>query len=54
MEASPTIRRMVHEVKQQSEEEAKQLHIVVVGELEQQQESRNMAKHTLLDEVWFL
>ena len=53
MEASPTIRRMVHEVWQQVEGEAKQQHPDVVVELEQQHKSRDMAKHTLLGEVWF-
>ena len=44
---------MVHAVKQHLEEEAKQQHLDVVVELEQQEQSRGMAKHTLLGEAWF-
>ena len=52
MEASPTIRRMVHEANQQLEEEANQPHLYVAVELEQQHKFRDMANHTLLGEVW--
>jgi hypothetical protein len=45
--------RMVHEAKQQLEEEANQQHLDVVVQLAQQQESCDMAQHTLLGEVWF-
>jgi hypothetical protein len=44
---------MVHVVKQQLDEEANQQNLGVVGELDQQQEPRDMDKHTLVGEVWF-